>query len=617
MPPDLDLPRQASPPPQKSRIFGILDSLCGLACQLDPQGNIEAVGASWDEFMIRAGQTGLTRESVLRNALGNLLPEGEPRTVFNSALAALADGKQKHHVQLMELGSANKPQAISLNVRPVFEGDTLRGFLVQGLDVTSEYLSRIALLDRERKLREMRAAVDRQNEEMSTLRAQAQNIALEKDALASEISVMQNRAQDFASEKNTLTAEITALQKHAQDIVSSKDALTDEILRAFRSDPNHFSSTFCRLAMEKSNAMFTALAVFQPESQKLRFSAQHNAPEYHQLVVDKGFIELALGEGPAGIAAQKGCATQFDHLLSREDFVTWAPLAEQYGYNCIWAFPLEDEEGLYGVLQIYFAAEEYGLPVEQCANLTNLCHISTPLLRAGDSLHTRSAAAPIAANNTVVPLRVLTTNLAEEFSNLLTGVLGHSSLVAAEIGEGHAALEDVRAIEKAARGAARLTRHLTALCGGVHHGQAPLEITSFLRNFVGRERAHFFPAGPAGLAMTESRCHVSVESPSLEVILDGMADHARTMGAPSSAPAWTLEVDESRLLLTLSYSGLASLPPLWHDENWIVQPRHQIPELLFAREAARAVGGDIIVQEQADHTDLILSLPLAAQPVAS
>ena len=79
MPPDLDLPRQVSPPPQKPYIHSVLDGLCGLACLLDPHGTIEAVGASWDEFVIRAGQTGLTRESVLRNTLGNLLPDGEPR----------------------------------------------------------------------------------------------------------------------------------------------------------------------------------------------------------------------------------------------------------------------------------------------------------------------------------------------------------------------------------------------------------------------------------------------------------------------------------------------------------------------------------------------------------
>lgn len=569
MPPNLDIPRTSAQPPRNSRFLEMLDCFSGPVCVLDLEGNIAAAGTSWDDFASRAGRLDLTRELIAGRALGNLLPDDEQRSALQAGLAATAEGGQDFFTLTAELGSGGKLLTFNLHVQAIREDDRLSGYLVQGTDVTAEHLSRLALLDRERKLRELRAAYQRQ---------------------ADEVASLQNRLETVSERR---------------------DDAVGALLHAFESEHENFASALCRLSAEAGNALFAALSVYVPETQTLHFAAQHNGPEYPRLLVEAGLAELALGEGPAGIAAQKRCPTPFNHLLAREDLAAWRPLAKELGSNCVWAFPVGDDSGLYGVLQLYYAAEEVAIPLEPYAVLTTLCHLAAPLLRAHDAWN--ASAATQGASSKPAGFRVLAAGLAEEFANLLTGVLGHSSLIAAEMGEGHAALNDVRSIEKAARGAARLTRRLTALCGNVHHGPAPLDAAAFLRTYVTRDRADFFPAGPAALELPEGRFLIPVEGPTLEVILDGMAEHARTVGSGPS-PAWSLQAKDTAALLTLTYDGAPSLPPEWSSETWTAHSRSQVSELLLAREAAGAAGGELTVEEQAERTLLTFTIPLVPEP---
>jgi hypothetical protein len=569
VPPNLDIPRASTPPAWNSRFLELLERLAGPACLLDPEGNIAAAGTSWDDFASRSGRTDLTREQITGRMFGNLLPEGEQRFAFEVGLAAIAEGAQDSFTLSADFGSGGKLLTLNLHVQAIREDDRLAGYLVQGTDVSAEHLSRLALLDRERKLRELRSAYQRQADEVASLQNQLEAVGERRD-----------------------------------------DAVT-ALLVAFENEHENFASAFCRLAAEAGNALFAVLSVYAPETQRLRFAAEHNAPDYPRLMLESGLPEPAMGEGPAGMAAQKRCGTPFNHLLSRQDLSAWWPLAKHYGGNCVWAFPIEDGGGLYGVLELYYAAEEAALPLEPYAVLTTLCQLAAPLLRAGDAWKV-SAALPEAAHKPA-NFRLLAAGLAEEFANLLTGVLGHSSLIAAEMGEGHGALEDIRAIEKAARGAARLTRRLTALCGSVHHGPAPLDAAAFLRSYVTRDRADYFAAGPAALQLPEGRFQIPVEGPTLEVILDGMAEHARTVGR-GAPPVWSLQAQDEMVRLTLTYDGTPSLPPEWSGETWTAHSRSQVSELLFAREAARAAGGEITVEEQAEHTDLIFTIPLVPEP---
>jgi len=100
------------------------------------------------------------------------------------------------------------------------------------------------------------------------------------------------------------------------------------------------------------------------------------------------------------------------------------------------------------------------LPLEQHSSLETICQTAAPLLRVSAMWNARAQNTVQSVTAVVKPegFRTLAGSLSEEFGNLLTGVLGHSSLAEAEIGDGHAALNDIHAIERAARDAARLTR---------------------------------------------------------------------------------------------------------------------------------------------------------------
>ncbi|MDD5088727.1 MAG: hypothetical protein PHI18_08015, partial [bacterium] len=240
-----------------------------------------------------------------------------------------------------------------------------------------------------------------------------------------------------------------------------------------------------------------------------------------------------------------------------------------------------------------------------------LIQLVLPLLRARDAWPMNGEAAPQAGLPTEREdgFRMLAAELAEEFGNLLTGVLGHSSLVAAEMGETSAAAEDIRAIERSARGAARLTRRLSALCGTNHKSPPPVDLSAYLKIYA-RDHAHYFADGAGAVSLPESPCGVRVENPTLEIMLDGMAEHA--MKASDDDLRWTLTTDDSTVALSLTCSGPLTLPPHW--ENGKHSPRHKspLPEIIFAREAARAHGGSLELLGDDHTTEIVLRLPLSA-----
>lgn len=570
MPPNLDLPRSSRPVAANLRMEKMLELFFGMACTLDPDGSIRIVSENWDDLMSRTGRTDLLRDPVLGKPFLDLLPNDDVlRTSFCFALASLAEGKQKQLLQSADYGSAAKPFTVNYVFHALREDDKLTGYLVQGLDATHETVIRMALLDRERKLREIKSSYERQSEEISSL-------------------------------KKTLDGRI-----------SGHDQTVWVLLHAFQHDPQIFSGELCRLAVEASDAMFATLAIFSPSRNCFHFTAHHNAPGFHRLVMDADALELTSGEGPSGIAVQNGCATKFDHLLEREDFTKWRPLAEQNGYNCIWVLPLEDQDGLYGALQLYFPEPDKLLTVDQYSALSVLCQTAVPMLRVSDAWNSHSETTTQAASHEAKPegFRVLAAGLSEEFSNLLTGVLGHSSLAVAEIGDSHAALNDIHAIERAARDAARLTRRLSAICGSARRGSSPVDLCHFVQHYAERDRANYFPDGPAGVSLSMSTCPVRADVTTLEVMLDGMAEHARTVMS-GSTPEWTLTSDGNAAQLTLTYSGTASQPTGWNEGGAPAHSHNQVSEMFFAREAARNLGGDLSLNENGSTASITLNMPL-------
>ena len=578
MPPNLDRSRSAPQAEGNLCIDKFLELCYGISCALDVEGTVCAVSENWDDLVVRTGRTDLLRNAILGKPVLDLLPsDDELRTAFCFALASLAEGKQKQHVQALDYGTASKPVALLWVFHALRDEEKVTGYVVQGLDGTPELVARRALLDRERKSRELKATCERLSEEISDLKRQ-------------------------------LDLRITG---HTSPVPA--------LLKAIEGKPDAFGGELCRLAMEASGALFATLATAVSASGGFHHTAQYNAQEFeHFAEVADGFEQTA-GTGPAGLAVRNGCATKFDYLPEREDLTAWAPLAEQCGYQCIWALPLEDPDGLYGALLLYFAEPDKALTVDQYSTLAALCQTAVPLLRLSDSYAAvlcRAEVKPHAVSAEPRPesVRTLAGVLSEEFSNLLTGVLGHSSLAVAEIGDSHAALGDIHAIERAARNAARLTRRLSAICGSSRRATTSVDLSHYLKQYAQRDRAGFFPDGPAEVILPANPCPTHADTASLEVMLDGMAEHAR-MVMNGGTPTWSVAEDEDSAVLRLAYTGTASEPTGWYEGTLPAHPHVTIPELFFAREAARTLGGDVSFVEHGATTELTLTLPLARAAV--
>jgi hypothetical protein len=653
VPPELDFSKpKAAEPPLKSKSVLILETLPGAALLADRDGKIVAATDGWDEAMTRAARSDLSRNALLGRPFLNLLPEEGQREEFTSALPDLLAERPKKCSITAELGTASKPFAMNFAVHAMKDEGQFSAFLIQGTDVTQDLVTRMALLDRERRLRELRTIAERQNAELAALKQREEQAESEKTATLAkqteqindlytqiaqvtsqkevviarqieEIASLQQQIAQISSQKDNTTSqqseeilqlreqidlilsqkeaqaaahaeETAALKELSRKIAGQRDELLERALGAFSVAPQNFGTSLCQIAQNLTNAASAELVIYSPDDQ-------------------------SWGASPAGMAAQNHCAQKFDHLMTRSEFEAWAPQFEKHGWNCLWVFPIEDADGLCGVLQLGFEKEDVALPVEQYSVIAAAGPVLGPLIRAWQHWP-QAQAMPVEPEIETATsnhngtgkenFRVLAAGLSEEFANLLTGVLGHSSLVASEMGDGHRALDDVRAIERSARHAAKLTRRLSALSGAAHRNAAPVELTTFLPHYVNRDRADYFSSGPAELNLPEGSCTVHAESAALEIILDGMADHARNSASSSASPGWSVKSEEGSAVLTLCYEGPAAIPMGWDDPQLKPHPHQQMPELFFAREAAGALGGTLELCEQGTSANLILTLPM-------
>lgn len=203
-------------------------------------------------------------------------------------------------------------------------------------------------------------------------------------------------------------------------------------------------------------------------------------------------------------------------------------------------------------------------------------------------------------------VRTLSRELADEFSNLLTGVLGHASLAAAE--QDGSTSREIMEIEKSAREAAHLVRKLSALGGQGRHAHE-CDLAPTLQQYVKKIQPGFFGERPQVVLCDES-CRVSGEVNSLRIILDAISAHARENLAKNGHVCYTLSYTETQAFVSLSYDGEAHFPSGWTDgmpptvgqAGW---------DLIFAREVLRGMGGELDLTEDSGQAMLLITLPLA------
>ena len=393
-------------------------------------------------------------------------------------LAAMAEGKLDQHAQVVEFGTGMKALHLHVVIRPLWHDGTLMGYLFQGYDVTREHLNRIALLDRDRRMRELQTVIEEQKQRLETVLLHSR----ERDEKLAEL-----QAQLEARGTEQIEVQARKTLEHSQEV----NALQAEI--------DHLNSTYAQ-QLGELQAQLEAKGTEQVEVQArktLEHSQEVNALQ-----------------------------AELDHLNSNY--------------------------------------------AQQLAELRAECEKLTQ--------EATTKPAPQAVSNGDV-LRHLAGELAEEFGNLLTGVLGHSTLAAAELGDEHTAVEDLRAIERSARTAAKLTRKLAALSGSSKaHGTT--ELKACVQGYIKRHHVE------AELSTPKEPCDVQVDTAALEVMLDAITGAA-------AAGLWNIErVDHTARLIVLPES-----PLLEATRN----------NLVFAQEVARAYGGEIAFEAN----QVVVEIPLA------
>jgi hypothetical protein len=495
-------------------------------------------------------------------------------------------------------------------------------------------------------------------------------------------------------------------------------------------DLESLDRAICQFFAEKTGALFSVFFASNDEQTKVWMTAQHNATEYHQVMAQSHNCEFDAGEAPPGIALQKGVACKFDHLATNEAYAPWLAIALESGYNCLWSFPLKDDKGVAGVVQVFYAEENYDLTTDQLAFIQAFGKMCAPYVRLAQKakrestrekqltelvvqhpeplcwfghdgkiklvniafadlvgsdgselngsfineilaessrngyvacvrdehkpveleLKSESASVPLlihplytdgdvlsgylalkkpelkpepaqvatAATDEAAPkvavvddsFRVITGELADQFGNLLTGVLGHASLVAAELSDENAAKEDVGAISRAARTAARIAKQMTVLCGAARHAGAHIDAARWLKSYVESEPDDLFAQGKPGLDMVDEHCMVTGDPATLEIILEGMSEHCANGISGEAPPLWKLIVAEKTVFITLSYTGDSMIPQGWPGELVQVHSHGKHQALLLAREAARAVNGKMDIVAEGEKVGIVLTLPM-------
>jgi len=109
--------------------------------------------------MSRANRPEWNREALLGSSVYDLFSDHKQRSLLKKVIASLVEGRLIS-TQTLEFDSGAKSASDRDDLSPVATKRVARRMLVQLQDVTRDHLNRIALLDRERRLREVQERVE-------------------------------------------------------------------------------------------------------------------------------------------------------------------------------------------------------------------------------------------------------------------------------------------------------------------------------------------------------------------------------------------------------------------------------------------------------------------------
>ncbi|MCC6475883.1 hypothetical protein IT157_02400 [bacterium] len=534
-----------------------LDAVFGAAALVTADLKLAVVSRPWDEFMTRSGRSDLSRNALTGSSILLFFRNDEQRRVFETLLHSMHSDELSRHSQVVDLGSREKPFYVQLHVQGLWQEGVFIGYFVHCVDITREHTNRLALIDRDKELHTLRDTVERSEQEFSKL-----NDDLRKSA--EEAAQREAQLRKFTEKSVRLEKSLKEALERAEKSAEKNSRMQHELekLRKQQTDSRNHEEALTRLNQQTA-ALSTERDSASARSEQLESELQLLR---EQLNAGNGYVEKSAQE----IAELQATCELYENKLQ--------------------------------VLSAELESVKYALADKEAELTQTREQAQATAVEPAPTLNW--------APQKPSQVRVLSRELAEEFNNLLTGVLGHASLAAAD--HDGVMSSDILAIEKTAREAAQLVKKLSVLGQSRHVGE--LNLGNVLKQHISKLKDDFYGVQPS-IDLTDE-CKVLADSQALRAILDAVSGFARDQVNEGGSVLYNLSGDAGTATMSLCYEGEALLPPGWYDgmppavgqAGW---------DLIFAREVARGLGGELELYSENGTSECRLTLPLAGATVTA
>lgn len=259
-------------------------------------------------------------------------------------------------------------------------------------------------------------------------------------------------------------------QKHVLELMARGAAL-DQVLTAI-----------ALLVEERRPGVHCAISLLDEAGQRLRGGVAPNLPPGYQALVDG--LEIGPSVGSCGTAAWRK-AQVITPDIARDPL--WSNYADyfiaSFGMRACWSTPILDGQGVVrGTFAFYFrdAQEPHGHDQELIEAFTHLAGIAIERSRASE-VQARLEE-QLRQSQKLEAIGTLAGGVAHDFNNLMSGVLGHITLLRRAPDDPARVLKAIDVIERAARRAAELTTQLLGFARKGRYQSVPVNMNELLED---------------------------------------------------------------------------------------------------------------------------------------
>lgn len=269
---------------------------------------------------------------------------------------------------------------------------------------------------------------------------------------------------------------------------------------------------------QAAKAMFATFNLVDKSKQMISISGHWNAPEIFKQSVGTEIGAMKIGESISGLSAVERRPIHFEDIAENEVYVPWNHLARDFGFNSIWAFPLMIGDDVLAIVNLYFPEAAHPLECELLRYIDALADYTALALQCekfASTQKTEEKRTPTSAleslfsgnvsiqfhspegetcfecflkseektprpswtlavrekdeipcpqqaelNSEIAVLERMAKTFGNDFNNLLTGIMGHASLLAEELEQEHPSQADVESLIEAAQKASNLVQDI-------------------------------------------------------------------------------------------------------------------------------------------------------------